>query len=262
VLDGAFFQLLAYKNPAIMPAMIPTNINKTAPASPFFVLGLALRPILAKPVIQPWLNLIAGVMQRKHPRIVTCLSQFSPVSILVDPTDVPFSVMLSVRGDKLSLRYMKKNQIIVSNASISGPLSALIDLMEGRVDGDALFFSRELAIEGCSETVVALRNALEHENVSVQADFLSYLGPLAKPAGALTRYSATLARHINNDFNAVHESLVGNVQKRCDQQERRHTQLADKVSQLEKQLKKATAVISTLRRKAAPKKDEVMDGKA
>ena len=71
---------------------------------------------------------------------------------------------------------------------------ALIELLEGRVDGDALFFSRDLAIEGDTEVVLMLRNAVDSEVIDVLDDLTSVFGPLAGLArkaavGALSVFS-------------------------------------------------------------------------
>lgn len=57
-------------------------------------------------------------------------------------------------------------------ATIRGPVEPLLDLMEGRADGDALFFSRRLKIEGSMDAVVSLRNALDAAPVSLPFDAL------------------------------------------------------------------------------------------
>jgi len=41
----------------------------------------------------------------------------------------------------------------------------MIELLEGRADGDALFFSRTLTVEGDMEAVVALRNAIDGSEI-------------------------------------------------------------------------------------------------
>jgi predicted lipid carrier protein YhbT len=53
---------------------------------------------------------------------------------------------------------------------VAAPLFILLALAEGRLDGDAEFFGRQLAIEGDMEAVLALRNAMENETVDFVAD--------------------------------------------------------------------------------------------
>ena len=49
-------------------------------------------------------------------------------------------------------------------------------LVEARIDGDALFFSRSLIIEGDTEAVVCLRNALDDMDSNVIDEAAKALG--------------------------------------------------------------------------------------
>ena len=51
-------------------------------------------------------------------------------------------------------------------------------LLEARVDGDALFFTRELTVSGDTAAVVTLRNILDRETISVLDEASSLFGPL------------------------------------------------------------------------------------
>lgn len=55
----------------------------------------------------------------------------------------------------------------------------LIGLIDGSYDGDALFFSRDLVVEGDVEAVLALRNAIDDAGVDLVTDTAAMLGPLA-----------------------------------------------------------------------------------
>jgi predicted lipid carrier protein YhbT len=51
-------------------------------------------------------------------------------------------------------------------------------LIDGSYDGDALFFSRDLVVEGDVEAVLALRNAIDDAGVDLVADTAALFGPL------------------------------------------------------------------------------------
>jgi predicted lipid carrier protein YhbT len=53
---------------------------------------------------------------------------------------------------------------------VSGPLVLLLALAEGRADGDAEFFGRQIVVEGDMEAALALRNALENEAIDFARD--------------------------------------------------------------------------------------------
>jgi predicted lipid carrier protein YhbT len=74
-------------------------------------------------------------------------------------------------------------------------------MVEGRLDGDALFFSRDLSIEGDVEAVVALRNAIDGEGLNILQDAVAPLGPLASPAEKIGRGVLGLMRSIAERTN-------------------------------------------------------------
>jgi predicted lipid carrier protein YhbT len=56
-------------------------------------------------------------------------------------------------------------------------------MVDTSLDGDALFFTRELRVSGDVEAVVALRNALDDCDGSVLDSIASAFGPFSGPAG-------------------------------------------------------------------------------
>ena len=94
-----------------------------------------------------------------------------------------------------------------ADAAIRGALKTLVDLLEGRLDGDALFFSRELAIEGDTEAVVALRNAVDDAEIDLAEDVLSVLGPASRPAGWALSGAQAIFTRAERDLNALGDAL-------------------------------------------------------
>jgi predicted lipid carrier protein YhbT len=72
-------------------------------------------------------------------------------------------------------------------AAIAGTFFNLLDMIDGKLDGDALFFSRDLRISGDTEAVVALRNALDDFDGSALDSVIAAFGPLSKPAASALR---------------------------------------------------------------------------
>jgi predicted lipid carrier protein YhbT len=68
------------------------------------------------------------------------------------------------------------------DAAIAGAFFNLLDMIDGSLDGDALFFSRDLKVSGDTEAVVALRNALDDFEGSALDSVLGSFGPLQGPA--------------------------------------------------------------------------------
>ena len=76
----------------------------------------------------------------------------------------------------------------------------LLDLLEGRVDGDTVFFSRDLKITGDTAAIVALRNTLDREDLDVSEEIHAVLGPMAMPiihlSHVLDRAAAMIKRRV------------------------------------------------------------------
>lgn len=223
--------------------------DRTTPLSALLFLSLPLRPLFIKPLLQPCLNLAAKIMQKKYPNVVQCLSEFESANLLIDPLDLPFSIMLSMQSDKLLLTQVTKNQPIQYDAKITAAFWKLTQLMEGKIDGDALFFSRGLAIEGNMEIVLALRNRLDAEQIDLRKDLLSIWGPLAKPLGLIGNQLEKWLHRMDDDLTTMQSAIVGPTKNCCDRQERNIKKLSEQMATLEKQLDTSKAAINSLKRK-------------
>ena len=73
----------------------------------------------------------------------------------------------------------------------------VLDLAEGNRDGDALFFARDIDIEGDVSALLALRNALDGEGLDLIEEMVSPFGPLAAGVGGLVRRSLQLLLRIS-----------------------------------------------------------------
>lgn len=187
----------------------------TPPLSPVLLAGLALRPL--PPVsLQPFLTLAMAAMRRRHGDVFERLAFLGPCSFLIDASDLPFLFLLRLGADTPSLEALGAGRAVEATATIRGPLIRLIDLLEGRIDGDALFFSRELVIEGDSEAVVALRNAVDAAEIDLIGDVLSLLGPLALPVRHLIRGGTALLARAASDLETLRWAMIAPAMRRSD----------------------------------------------
>ena len=127
-------------------------------------------------------RLIAN-LARRRPRLFERLGEHVTKTVTIDPTDLPFVFRLSPDPDGPRLEVRRNGDAIESDARIAGPLAALIGLVHGAYDGDALFFSRDLVIEGDTGLVVALRNAIDNEEIDLASETAALFGPLAGLVG-------------------------------------------------------------------------------
>lgn len=148
------------------------------------VASALLRP-LPKPFLAWPLSLALAVMQERHVGVFDRLAPLGEATFFIDPEDLPITFLMRPAGKRPLLRIGNDRDRRRASATISGPMEVLIDLLEGRIDGDAMFFSRDLTIEGDTEAVLTLRNAIDSDEVDVMEDLLSLLGPLADSGRAV-----------------------------------------------------------------------------
>lgn len=101
---------------------------------------------------------------------------------------MPFALILRPDPDRPRLKAVRRHSGLAYDARIAGSFLTLLDMVDGRLDGDALFFSRDLIVEGDTEATVCLRNALDDLEGSIADDIADMLGPPGRMAlGVLRR---------------------------------------------------------------------------
>ena len=185
----------------------PGGKPMTPPFSPVLLLGLALKP-LRPAVLQPVFDAMLRVVRRRHPDILERMEPFQDKIVCIDPVDLPFVLLLEPNAAEPRLTVRRAVDPDESHATIRGPLETLIALAEGKVDGDALFFSRQLVIEGDTEVVVALRNAIDGAGIDLVADLTSTLGPLANPARRVADATLEAVGHLRHNVETLRQALI------------------------------------------------------
>jgi predicted lipid carrier protein YhbT len=143
------------------------------------LLALAMRPL---PLL-PLQLVLSGFLQRivsRNPAIFDRLGAHARARFGIKPTDLPFGFVVEATPPRLTVVRELPRTL---DARISASLVNLLALLEGRVDGDALMFSRELVIEGDVEAVLALRNAIDDAQIDLVGELSALFGPLGAPAG-------------------------------------------------------------------------------
>ncbi len=183
-------------------ALLPPGLGELA--------GAVLKPLPLAP-LQPPLDLAFSVMRRRHPAIFERLAELGDCLFVIDPVDLPLVFMLRPGGTTPGLKIARNAEGATATATIRGPLPLLIDLLEGRLDGDALFFTRELTVIGDTEAVVMLRNAVDSDEVDVLGDLLSVFGPLAGPARSATESAVKITARIAADLKNVRGAAISRM---------------------------------------------------
>ena len=133
------------------------------------LLGLPLAPLSL--ALKAFARRVAG----RHASIFRRLGEHANARFVLDPTDLPVTMLLEPRegSPRLTLTRTAPD----CDARIAGPLAALLGMMHGAYDGDALFFSRDLVIEGDTAAVLALRNAVDDAELDLADEAQQMTGP-------------------------------------------------------------------------------------
>ncbi len=153
---------------------------------------------------------LAGVMVRSlgaaHPKLRDDLERASPATIHVFPTDLPYGFALAIGRAPLSLSVVDRDAG-GADAAIAASVATLIDLLEGRIDSDTLFFRRDLTIAGSTAAIVELRNVLDREEIALATEIARQLGRLGRPAREVARRLDRLVLHAGARVAALHRAL-------------------------------------------------------
>lgn len=133
-------------------------------------------------VVQPVLGRIAAHVAQTRPELFARLGAHARKRFLIDPMDLPFVLVLSPDPARPTLDAYRRSENPRHDARIAGTFLKLLQMIDGSLDGDALFFSRDLRVSGDTEAVVALRNALDDFEGSVVDAIAGAFGLLSAPA--------------------------------------------------------------------------------
>ena len=127
----------------------------------------------------------------RHPAILRRLGDKAGCRFLLDVADAP--VLLVLQPARRRLTVHERGRVPPHDAAIRGRLAGFRAMLDGTVDGDALFFSGELEIAGDTAAVLALRNALDDARLDLAAEACASAGP----AGPLLRPLVAVAERLS-----------------------------------------------------------------
>ena len=145
------------------------------------LIARALQPLPLAP-LQLALALVLRSVVARHPNIFERLGAHAHKLFGIEPSDLPFAFVLAPHPETPTLIAVRSLPAGIP-IRIAGPLLGLMGLIDGSYDGDALFFSRDLVIEGDVEAVLALRNAIADSGGALVADTAAVVGPRAPMSG-------------------------------------------------------------------------------
>lgn len=120
-------------------------------------------------------RLTVGIM-RRHPSLLDRLGTHASARFLIDPLDLPILVLIQPTN-RMPVSCKRKPTACVWDARIAGPIATLLAMVNGTLDGDALFFSREIIIEGGTDAILAMRNAIDAAEIDLVSEMTALCGP-------------------------------------------------------------------------------------
>lgn len=138
-----------------------------------------LFPAFAGLPLGPLLTLSLRSLAGRQPRLFDRLGEHRTACYFIDPIDLAFAFTVVPDAERSIVRVVRKSEAATSSVQIRGPILTLLSLLDGTLDGDALFFSRIISISGRTEAVLALRNTIEDAELR-PADLLGLRGALAR----------------------------------------------------------------------------------
>jgi len=190
-----------------------TQGRTAPPLSPVLIAGL-LAPAPPPFLLQPFLDLALAALRRRHPDLFARFAALAPARFLIEATDFPARFLLDL-GPRVRLTALAADAAPgATGARIAGPVPVLVALLEGRLDGDALFFSRALSVAGDTEAVVALRNLLDGVEIRLAEDLLSGAGPLRPPAALALRTGRGLYARAAGAVAGLRDAALGPLERR------------------------------------------------
>ena len=154
-------------------------------------------------VLSRGIDILMRKMERRHPRLFRNLERLDKAVVHIEPTDLPHRFALSIGRKPISLEIIE-GKAKKPSASMKGDLRVLIDMLEGRIDGDMVFFSRDFVISGDTSVIVGLRNTLDRENINLLDDMASVFGPFAEPLKKAVFVLEHIAAHVMDRFMKAH----------------------------------------------------------
>ena len=155
---------------------------------------LGLLPIPTA-IIELAFNQLARSVASRHPSIFERLGSHAGKQFALQPTDLPFLITVAFDPIRPTVSVIRPSDGLRTDACIAGPIAALTGLAHGRYDGDALFFSGDLTIQGDVAAILALRNALDDAEIDLLLEAAAMLGPLSGVVERLMRPAARLLEH-------------------------------------------------------------------
>ncbi len=162
--------------------------------------------VLPRPVLAQFVTTVVRRLERSHPKLLGDLARLEPAVVHIVPFDLPYRFALNVGREPVTLAIIDRGST-GADAEVAASVATLVDLLEGRIDSDTLFFRRDLAISGNTSAIVGLRNVLDREELSLADELAALFGPLGPSARAVARLFDRGLVNVGARVAAMHRTL-------------------------------------------------------
>jgi O2-independent ubiquinone biosynthesis accessory factor UbiT len=162
--------------------------------------------VLPRPLLDRIAAAVLRRLARTRPKLLANLAALEPAVVHIAPTDLPYRFSLTLGRTPVQLAIVDRGPV-VADAEVSASVAVLVDLLEGRIDGDTLFFRRDLVISGNTGVVVGLRNVLDREELNLAAELGALCGPLRPPARAIAQALDRALDRLGERVASMHRTL-------------------------------------------------------
>lgn len=145
--------------------------------------------------INKTLDRLAQHIAIKRPEIFDRLDGHHHKLFSLNPVNLPLVFCLYPDPQNVRLKAYRRHRAPAADSTISGSFLTLLGMIDGKLDGDALFFTRDLHVEGDTEAIVCLRNALDDVDGSIADDVAAYFGLAGQSFLKVARRVNTHASH-------------------------------------------------------------------
>jgi predicted lipid carrier protein YhbT len=170
-------------------------------------MATAALSVVPAPVLAGMVALLMRGMRRRHPRLMQNFGRLDPATVHVLPTDLPHRFAIDYGDGRMTVRVLLEPEPPAADATIRASLANLIEMLEGRIDGDAMFFTRGIEITGSTSVIVAVRNTLDREEIVLRDDIAALFGPLERPARRVGRALEHAAARARARVGAMHAAM-------------------------------------------------------
>ena len=194
-------------------------MHSSHPSAP---VAAAAMSVIPAPLLARLVSLMMRSMRRRHPKLFDNFGKLDPAVIHVEATDLPHRIAIDYGRGRMEVRVLLDERGPPPDAKVKASLMTLVDLLEGRIDGDSMFFTRGLEVTGSTTVIVAVRNTLDREEVDIRDEIAAAFGPFEKPArriGRAIEHGVARARARLVEFHAgLHAEQAGqrDLAAECD----------------------------------------------